>query len=70
MEWTGLALLVLVGVGIISTGLPAAVVLIAVATCGAIVGVAAGAIDVSTLWGVLYQLNQFIFENHRARGSC
>ena len=49
MEWTGLALLVLVGVGIISTGLPAAVVLIAVATCGAILGVVAGAIDGSTL---------------------
>jgi len=28
MEWTGLALLVLVGIGIISTGLPAAVVLL------------------------------------------
>jgi tripartite ATP-independent transporter DctM subunit len=49
MEWSGLALLVLVGVGIISTGLPAAVVLIAVATFGAILGVATGAIDVSIL---------------------
>jgi tripartite ATP-independent transporter DctM subunit len=49
MEWAGLALLVLVGVGIISTGLPAAVVLIAVATFGAILGVATGAIDVSIL---------------------
>jgi tripartite ATP-independent transporter DctM subunit len=52
MEWTGLALLVLVGVGIISTGLPAAVVLIAVATCGAILGVVSGAIEVSTLWAL------------------
>ena len=43
MAWTGLALLVLVGVGIVSTGLPAAVVLIAVAICGAILGVVAGA---------------------------
>ena len=49
MAWTGLALLVLVGVGIVSTGLPAAVVLIAVAICGAILGVVAGAIDVATL---------------------
>jgi tripartite ATP-independent transporter DctM subunit len=49
MAWTGLALLVLVGVGIVSTGLPAAVVLIAVAICGAILGVVAGAVDVATL---------------------
>jgi TRAP-type mannitol/chloroaromatic compound transport system permease large subunit len=49
MAWVGLALLVLVGAGIISTGLPAAVVLIAVATCGTVLGVVAGAIDVSTL---------------------
>ena len=46
MEWVGLALLALVGVGIILTGLPAAVVLIAVATLGAIIGVATGAIEV------------------------
>jgi tripartite ATP-independent transporter DctM subunit len=52
MEWMGLALLVLVGVGIIATGLPAAVVLISVAALGAIVGVAAGAIDVATLWAL------------------
>jgi tripartite ATP-independent transporter DctM subunit len=49
MAWTGLALLVLVGVGIISTGLPAAVVLIAVAIGGAALGVIAGTIDISTL---------------------
>jgi tripartite ATP-independent transporter DctM subunit len=49
MQWTGLALLVLVGVGIISTGLPAAVVLIAVAAFGATLGVVSGAIDVSIL---------------------
>jgi tripartite ATP-independent transporter DctM subunit len=52
MEWAGLALLVLVGVGIISTGLPAAVVLIAAATFGAIFGVVMGAIEVSTLWAL------------------
>jgi tripartite ATP-independent transporter DctM subunit len=52
MEWVGLVLLVLVGVGIISTGLPAAVVLITVATSGAILGVVTGAIDMSTLWAL------------------
>ena len=35
MEWTGFALLILVGVGIISTGLPAAFVLIGAASLGA-----------------------------------
>ena len=49
MEWGGLALLVLVGIGIIATGLPAAIVLITVATFGAIIGVATGAIDAATL---------------------
>lgn len=49
MEWTGLALLVLVGIGVLGTGLPAAMVLITVATFGATIGVAAGAIDVATL---------------------
>jgi tripartite ATP-independent transporter DctM subunit len=62
MEWVGLALLVLVGVGIISTGLAAAVVLIAVATCGAVLGVAAGAIDVSTLGALPSRLIN-LFEN-------
>ena len=62
MEWTGLALLVLVGVGIISTGLPAAVVLIAVATFGAIIGIAAGTIDASTLWALPSRLIN-LFEN-------
>jgi tripartite ATP-independent transporter DctM subunit len=52
MAWVGLALLGLVGVGIITTGLPAAVVLIAVASCGAALGVAAGTIDVATLWAL------------------
>lgn len=62
MEWTGLVLLVLVGVGIIATGLPAAVVLIAVATCGAIFGVAAGAIDAATLGALPSRLIN-LFEN-------
>jgi tripartite ATP-independent transporter DctM subunit len=52
MAWAGLALLVLVGVGIVATGLPAAIILIAVATSGAILGVVAGTIDVAIL-GVL-----------------
>jgi len=62
MEWVGLALLVLVGVGIISTGLPAAVVLIGVATCGAILGVVAGTIDVATLGALPSRLIN-LFEN-------
>jgi tripartite ATP-independent transporter DctM subunit len=52
MEWTGLALLVLAGFGILATGLPAAIVLIAVAIFGAIIGVADGTIDVATLWAL------------------
>src|SRR5664279_3054995 len=52
MQWTGLGLLVLVGVGIISTGLPAAVVLIVVA----------GAIDVSILGALPGRLIN-LFEN-------
>jgi tripartite ATP-independent transporter DctM subunit len=62
MEWTGLALLVLVGIGIIATGLPAAVVLIAVATFGAILGVAGGAIDGMTVWALPSRLIN-LFEN-------
>jgi tripartite ATP-independent transporter DctM subunit len=62
MEWTGLVLLGLVGVGIISTGLPAAVILIAVATCGAALGVVTGTIEVSTLWALPSRLIN-LFEN-------
>jgi tripartite ATP-independent transporter DctM subunit len=62
MEWTGLALLVLVGIGIITTGLPAAMVLIAVATFGAIFGVVAGAMDAATLWALPSRLVN-LFEN-------
>ena len=52
MEWSGFALLILVGVGIISTGLPAAFVLIAVASLGAALGLAAGTIPFSIMWAL------------------
>lgn len=52
MAWFGLALLVMAGGGIVATGLPAAVVLMAVAVFGAITGVAAGGIDATTLWAL------------------
>jgi tripartite ATP-independent transporter DctM subunit len=62
MAWVGLALLALVGAGIILTGLPAAVVLVAVATFGALLGVAAGTIDVATLGALPTRLIN-LFEN-------
>src|SRR6202022_3821219 len=62
MEWTGLALLVLVGVGVFSPGLPAAIVLIAVAIGGAVLGVATGVIDASTLGALPSRLIN-LFEN-------
>jgi tripartite ATP-independent transporter DctM subunit len=49
MEWTGVALLILVGVGIISTGLPAAFILIAVASIGAVIGLVTDTIPLSLL---------------------
>lgn len=52
MEWAGLALLLLAGLGILATGLPAAIVLIAVAIFGAILGVAHGTIEIATLWAL------------------
>ena len=52
MEWSGFALLILVGVGMISTGLPAAFILIVVATLGAFVGVATNTIPVALLWAL------------------
>jgi tripartite ATP-independent transporter DctM subunit len=52
MEWVGLGLLILVGVGTISTGLPAAIVLIAVATLGAVLAVAGGTVPLA-LFGAL-----------------
>jgi len=52
MAWFGIVLLVMVGVGIITTGLPAAVVLMAMAGFGACVGIASGVIDAATLWAL------------------
>jgi tripartite ATP-independent transporter DctM subunit len=52
MEWSGFVLLVLVGVGIIFTGLPAAFVLIAVASVGAVFGLVTGTIPFSLLWAL------------------
>jgi tripartite ATP-independent transporter DctM subunit len=52
MEWSGFALLILVGVGIISTGLPAAFVLIGAATLGALLGMATGTIPFSLFWAL------------------
>jgi tripartite ATP-independent transporter DctM subunit len=62
MEWTGLALLLLVALGIIATGLPAAFVLIAVATFGATIGVASGTIPLALLWTLPTRLIN-LFEN-------
>jgi tripartite ATP-independent transporter DctM subunit len=49
MEWTGFALLLLVAVGIVATGLPAAFILLAVSVLGAAFGVATGAIPYGVL---------------------
>jgi len=49
MEWSGLALLLLVGAGIVSTGLPAAFILIGAATLGALLGIATGTIPLALL---------------------
>jgi tripartite ATP-independent transporter DctM subunit len=62
MQWAGLVLLVLVGVGIVCTGLPAAVVLVTVASCGAILGVVSGTIELSILWALPSRLIN-LFEN-------
>jgi TRAP-type mannitol/chloroaromatic compound transport system permease large subunit len=52
MPWFGLSLLVLVGLGIVFTGIPAAIVLLAAACFGAVVGEISGAVPVQLL-GVL-----------------
>jgi tripartite ATP-independent transporter DctM subunit len=49
MEWSGLGLLLLVGTGIVSTGLPAAFILIGAATLGALLGLATGTIPLALL---------------------
>lgn len=50
MEWSGLILLILVGCGIVFTGLPAMVVLLAAACLGAAFGLATGVIPFALLW--------------------
>jgi len=62
IEWVGLALLLLVGLGIVGTGLPAAVVLVTVASLGAIVGLVAGTIEFATLGALPSRLIN-LFEN-------
>jgi len=49
MPWFGLSLLLLVGVGIALTGIPAAVVLLAAACLGALVGALSGAVPIQLL---------------------
>jgi len=62
MEWSGLALLILVGAGIVSTGLPAAFVLIAAASLGALFGLATHTFEPSLLWALPSRLIN-LFEN-------
>lgn len=62
MPWFGLFLLALVGVGVICTGLPAAVVLIATATIGAAIGAIGGDAPVQ-LMGVLPERLINLLEN-------
>ena len=52
MEWTGVALLLLVGVGIIGTGLPAAVILVAAALFGAALGWGTGTVPIGLFWAL------------------
>jgi tripartite ATP-independent transporter DctM subunit len=52
MAWSGFALLILTGVAIVTTGLPAAYVLIAAATFGALIGVLSDTIPPSLLWAL------------------
>jgi tripartite ATP-independent transporter DctM subunit len=49
MEWVGLGLLILVGIGNVSTGLPTAIVLITVATLGAVLVVVSGTVPLELL---------------------
>ena len=62
MEWSGLALLLLVGAGIIGTGLPAAVVLITAASIGAVLGLMTSTIPASLLGALPGRLIN-LFEN-------
>src|SRR5215472_9597615 len=49
MPWLGLSLLLLVGLGVVFTGIPAAVVLLAAASFGALAGAISGAVPVQLL---------------------
>ena len=49
MAWSGLALLLLVGLGTIATGLPAAIILLAASIFGAVLGMLTGTIELATL---------------------
>jgi tripartite ATP-independent transporter DctM subunit len=62
MAWCGFALLLLVGVGIAGTGLPAAVVLIVAASIGTVLGVASDTIPLSLLGALPGRLIN-LFEN-------
>jgi TRAP-type mannitol/chloroaromatic compound transport system permease large subunit len=62
MPWLGLSLLVLVGLGVVFTGIPAAIVLLAIACFGAAVGAISGAVPVQLL-GVLPQRLINLLEN-------
>jgi len=62
MPWLGLVLLLLVGAGIIGTGLPAALVLIAAASLGAAIGVATGTMSLDVLGALPGRLIN-LFEN-------
>ena len=62
MEWSGLALLLLVGMGIIGTGLPAAIVLITAASAGAVLGLVTDTIPAALLWALPGRLIN-LFEN-------
>ncbi|MFY9836324.1 MAG: TRAP transporter large permease subunit [Xanthobacteraceae bacterium] len=62
MPWLGLGLLILVGVGIVFTGIPAAVVLLATACFGAAIGALSGDVPVQ-LVGVLPERLINLLEN-------
>jgi TRAP-type mannitol/chloroaromatic compound transport system permease large subunit len=62
MPWLGLSLLLLVGLGVVFTGIPAAIVLLATACFGAGVGAISGAVPVQLL-GVLPERLINLLEN-------
>jgi len=62
MPWLGLVLLLLVGAGIVATGLPAAVVLVTAASLGAAVGVASGTMSLDVVGALPGRLIN-LFEN-------